>query len=252
MRQDFWKKDAPRLMVMTQAEHPERVKELIDKSRQEGAEGIGIQLEQLEECYRTKEVLYDLITHTKELPSYVTNYRTQKNVGKTDEELAKGILEAADCGADLCDVMGDYFDQQPGEMTYDETAVRKQKELIIKLHEKGTKVLMSSHIYQFTPAEEVLRIAMAHQSRGADICKIVSGAENMEQQIENFKIVHMLKEKLEIPFLFLSNGECRLLRRIGGELGCCMYLCVHEHDAFATPEQPLLRDMKLIRNAMNC
>ena len=152
MRQDFWKKDAPRLMVMTQAEHPERVKELIDKSRQEGAEGIGIQLEQLEECYRTKEVLYDLITHTKELPSYVTNYRTKKNVGKTDEELAKGILEAADCGADLCDVMGDYFDQQPGEMTYDETAVRKQKELIIKLHEKRTKVLMSSHIYQFTPA----------------------------------------------------------------------------------------------------
>ena len=60
----------------------------------------------------------------------------------------------------------------------------------------------------------------------------------------------MLKEKLDIPFLFLSGGECKILRRIGGELGCCMYLCVYEHDALATLQQPLLSDVKLIRDIL--
>ena len=109
---------------------------------------------------------------------------------------------------------------------------------------------MSSHVLKFTPAERVLEIAMEHQRRGADICKIVTGADTMEQQLENLKIIHMLKEKLKIRFLFLSGGECRILRRIGGELGCCMYLCVAEHDALATPAQPLLRDVKAIRDHM--
>ena len=52
----------------------------------------------------------------------------------------------ADCGAELCDIMGDYFDKQPGEMTYNETAVKKQRNLIDKLHKRGAEVLMSTHI----------------------------------------------------------------------------------------------------------
>ena len=47
----------------------------------------------------------------KEKPLYVTNYRIAKNEGKTDEQLAEELLEAAECGADLCDMMGDYFDR---------------------------------------------------------------------------------------------------------------------------------------------
>ena len=106
---------------------------------------------------------------------------------------------------------------------------------------------MSSHVLKFTPAERVLEIALEHQRRGADICKIVTGAENAEQQIENLRIINLLKENLKIPFLFLAGGECRILRRIGGSLGCCMYLCVHEYDELATKSQPLLSDIRVIR-----
>ena len=67
-----------------------------------------------------------------------------------------------------------------------------------------------------------------------------------KEQIENLRIINLLKENLNIPFLFLCGGESHFVRRIGGELGCCMYLAVHEHDELATPAQPLLRDMKLI------
>ena len=60
------------------------------------------------------------------------------------------------------------------------------------------------------------------------------------------RLINLLKEKLDIPFLFLAGGECKIHRRIGGEIGSCMSLCVYEHDELATKSQPLLRDMKLL------
>ena len=250
MERTFFGHDKSVLTTMIQAKTPERIKELIDKSVPEGAEAFGMQFEQLMPEYRTKEVYKDLFAYAKDKPVYVTNYRHTSNEGKTDDMLAEELVEFADCGADLCDVMGDYFDRQPDEVAVDKTAIEKQKELIKRIHDKGSKVLMSSHVYEYTPAERVLEIALGHQERGADICKIVTGAETMEQQLENLKIINMLKENLKIPFLFLCCGECGILRRIGGELGCCMYLCVHEYDELATPQQPLLRDLKTIRDNM--
>ena len=239
------------LTCMVQADNPDRIKELMKKSALQGAEAFGIQFEQMKGEYRKPEVYKELFACAADKPTYVTNYRYAENEGKSDEKLADELLELADCGADLCDMMGDYFDKQPGEMTYNETAVKKQRNLIDKLHKRGAKVLMSTHIKKFTPADEVLKIAFAHQSRGADISKIVVGAENTEQQIENLRIINLLKEKLSIPFLLLSGGECKLLRRIGGELGSCMYLCVCEYDDFSTPQQPLLKNLKAIRDNMN-
>lgn len=251
MKEDVLAQEKALLTVMVQAETPERIKELIDKSVPEGAEAFGMQFEQMKPEYRTKEVYRELFSYAKDKPVYVTNYRLRSNAGKSDEKLAEEMLELAECGADLCDIMGDYFDRQPDEVAVDETAIEKQMKLIEKIHDRGAKVLMSSHVMKFIPAERVLEIALEHQRRGADICKIVTGAENMEQQLENLKIIHMLKENLKIPFLFLCGGECSILRRIGGELGCCMYLCVYEHDELATPVQPILREVKLIRDAVN-
>ena len=107
---------------------------------------------------------------------------------------------------------------------------------------------MSSHTYAFRSAERVLEIALEQQKRGADIVKIVTGADSMEQQLENLRITELLKRELKIPFLFLSVGECRLHRRIGPMLGSCMWLCVQEHDELSTPAQPLLRNVKAIRD----
>ena len=153
-------------------------------------------------------------------------------------------------GADLCDVMTDYFDPQSGEFTEDPEAVAKQIALIDQLHRRGAQVLMSTHIHKFTPAERVLQIALEQQRRGADVVKIVTGAENMEQQLENMRIALVLREQLQVPFLFLAGGECSLLRRLGWKLGCCMTLCVYEHDALSTFSQPLLSIAKQARDEM--
>lgn len=250
MEKTFSKSDFPLLTVMVQADNPDRIKELIDKSLREGAEAFGMQFCRMKEEFRNNETYKMLFSYAKDKPIYVTNYRDGYNSRKTDEQLAEELIELADCGATLCDVMGDMFDSQPEELTTDETAIEKQIRLIDKLHQKGAEVLMSSHISKFTPAKRVLEIASEHQKRGADICKIVTGADSVEQQIENLRIINLLKENLKIPFLFLCCGECHILRRIGGELGCCMYLCVFEHDELSTPQQPLLKNIKAIRDNM--
>lgn len=239
--------EKPILTCMVQADNPDRVKELIDRSLPEGAEAFGMQFCRMKPEYRNKETYRELFEYTDK-PTYVTNYRAGVNLGKSDDTLASELLELAECGATLCDVMGDYFDHCPGEFTMNDEAIAKQMKLIDELHGIGAEVLMSSHIQKFTPAERVLEIALEHQRRGADICKIVTGAESMEQQIENLRIINMLKENLEIPFLFLAGGECKIVRRIGGVLGCCMYLCVHEYDELATTLQPLLKDVRDIRD----
>lgn len=250
-KKSFLSYEKPLLTCMVQANDPDRIKALIDASIPEGAEAIGMQFCSLKAEYRNEKTYRELFAYT-DLPIYVTNYRNRiSNIGKSDDVLAAELIELAECGATLCDVMGDYFDACEGELTMNEDAIKKQIRLIDELHGRGAQVLMSSHVLKFTPAERVLEIAREHENRGADICKIVTGAENTEQQIENLRIINLLKENLKIPFLFLSGGECRILRRIGGSLGCCMYLCVHEYDELATKSQPLLRDVKILRELLD-
>ena len=247
----FLNSDHPLLTTMVQAHTPDRIKELIDLSIPEGAEAFGMQFCRLDSDYRNRAVYEELFDYADDKPVYATNYRSGGNKEKNDDQLAKELLELADCGATLCDVMGDLFDRQADEMARDARAITRQMKLIDDLHARGAEVLMSSHVLKFTPAERVLEIALEQERRGADICKIVTRADNMSEQIENIKMIDMLRQNLKIPFLYLAGGECHLMRRIGGEIGCCMYLCVHEYDELATKSQPLLRDMKTIREIFN-
>ena len=245
MRKTFLNCEKPTITAMVQADNPDRIKELIDKCLPEGAEAFGMQFEQMKPEYRTREVYEDLFSYSDK-PLYVTNYRLKYNEEKSDEELAEELLELAECGATLCDVMGDLYDRQPDEVAVSEEAIKKQMELIDELHKKGAEVLMSSHIFKFTSAERVLEIALEHQRRGADISKIVTQAHSTEEEIENLRILNLLKEKVDIPVLFLYNGHSRVFRKISGEYGNCMYLCVYEYDEFATSGQPFLADVKPI------
>lgn len=233
----------PTVTVMVQAESPERIKELVLRAEALGGEAYGMQMCRLRPEYRNRETYRELFSLA---PVYVTNYRLIYNENKSDDTLAEELIELAECGASLVDVMGDIFDKQPGELTRDPDAIKKQIALIDRLHECGSEVLMSSHLWEYASAERVLNIALEHQSRGADISKVVAHANTVEEEIECLRIISLLKRTLKIPFLFLVNGECHILRRIGGELGNCMYLCVVEHDEYATPTQPLLSDVKLI------
>jgi len=252
-RPSFLNHEKPLIVSMLQAREPERIKELMRLSVLAGADAFGMQFCRLKPRYRTKEIYRELFALASPHPVYVTNYGDRwdtENTGKSYDVLASELIELAECGATLCDVMGDFYDTRDDELALEDDAIKKQIKLIDELHARGAEVLMSSHVLKFTPAERVLEIALEHKRRGADISKIVTGANNMEEQIENLRIVNILKEKLGIPFLFLSGGECHISRRISTALGNCMTLCVAEHDELSTKAQPLVSDAVILRDKL--
>ncbi len=248
---DFFKYHASPLTVMLQCKTPEVAIGRIRNANSLGAEAYGLQAESLEREYQTPEVYKKIFGEMKGRPAYVTFYRGASNKGRSDEELAEGLITLAESGAALCDVMGDLFAKHPEELTDDKDAIEKQMKLIDALHERGAKVLMSSHTGTVLPAERVLEMALEQKRRGADVIKIVTRADTMAEQLESMRIITLLKEKLGAPFLYLCGGECTLLRRLGWRLGNCMSLCVYEHDAYSTPVQPLLSTMKTVRDNLD-
>lgn len=244
----FLTSDKPMLTVMLQCQTPEVAIGRIRNALHLGADAFGLQVESLLPEYQTPETFRKIFEEMNGKPSYVTNYRSGQNKGKTDEQLAEGLLTLADCGATLCDVQGDFFAPHPLQMTEDPVAIKKQMDLIDQIHEKGAEVLMSAHTNCFLPGERVLELAREQKRRGADIIKIVTDAADMQEQLENMKTIDLLKRELGAPFLFLCGGECSIMRRMGIHLGCSIALCVYEHDHLSTPGQPLLQVMKQIRD----
>ena len=251
MERNFLNGRSNLLTVILQCGTPELAIGRIRNANCLGADAYGLQVESLPAEFHRPEVYQRIFKEGGGRPFYVTYYRKKHNADKSDEELARGLLTLAESGATLCDVIGDLFCPHPQELTEDVNAIEKQMKLIDQIHEKGAQVLMSSHVLKFTPAERVLEIALEQKRRGADIIKIVTGAKTMEEQLENLRITRLLKEELGAPFLFLSGGECTLHRRLGLKLGCCMALCVYEHDAYSTASQPLLCTMKTIRDEID-
>ncbi len=236
----FLNHEKPLKTVMIENNDLNFIYKLIAEANLNGADAFGLQVEKLLPEDRTKET-YQKLFAAMNKPVYVTNYFHTANEGKTYDDLAAHLKLLAESGATLIDVMGDYYDKHPEELTDDPVAVEKQKKLIEELHAMGAEVIMSSHVRKFIPAERVLEIALAQQERGADICKIVTGANTPEEEAENLRIVTLLKKELKIPFLYLAGGtHNRILRRIGPMMGCCMWLCVQQHSNFSTKYQPLL------------
>lgn len=244
----FLNHEKPLKTLMIQSDNLEYIYDVIERSP--SADAFGLQLEKLPDELCTEENFRQIFA-AMDRPVYVTNYKSRTNEEKSYEQLAEELKLLAKSGATLIDVMGDYYCKHPEELTDDPAAIQKQKELIAELHALGAEVLMSSHVLKFIPAERVLEIALAQQERGADIVKIVTGAETPEQEVENLRIVTLLKKELKVPFLYLSGGECKILRRCGPMLGCCMWLCVLEHNEYATKSQPALSRLNAVLEGFN-
>ena len=160
MNKSFLNHSNPLLTVMLQCETPEIAIGRIRNANCLGAEAYGLQVESLKQEYHDPDTYKRIFAEMKNRPCYVTNYRMANNSGKTDEELAEGLMTLAENGATLIDVMGDLFCKHPEELTDDAASIKKQIELIDAIHQNGAEVLMSSHLYKFAPAERVLEIEM--------------------------------------------------------------------------------------------
>ena len=251
MRTAFFSSDRPPIVAMVQEPDPKSAVEVILNSLYDGADAFGIQLESLEREHRTPEKLKKIFDACAGRPIYITSYRGSRSKGLSDCECADLLLTGLEAGADLADVPGDLFCPVSYQLTRDPDAVKRQKELIEKIHSMNKDVLMSSHLNAFFPKEDVLEFAAEQIDRGADVVKIVSRADTREQLMEDIAIAEEMKNRLTVPYLFLAGGaHSRLLRQIGPAFGVCMYLCVQQYRPENTKEQPVIRAVKAIRDSM--
>ena len=252
MKPTFLHHSKPLVTNMIQVTNPEECIIEAKNALYDGADAFGFQICRFDTQYRNQETYQRMFYAMAQRPIYITNYRQGFNEKLTDEECMEGLLEGLEAGATLGDIMGDTFDPSPMELTKNPTAIENQKRLIDKIHNMGKEVLMSSHVLKFIPAEQVLEIAHAHQERGADIVKIVTGASCPEEEIENLRITNLLKKELKVPFLFLSGGtHYKLHRMVGPMLGSVMYLCVQQHTPLSTKTQPILRSVRYMVDHMD-
>lgn len=258
MQSKFFNSSLPPLTAMVQASTPDEAICIIEEALYDGADAFGIQLCSLEKQYRNEETLKNIFSYCENKPIYITSYRARESADLTDDECGELLLLGLKCGATLCDVMGDMFHPEPHELTFDKTAVQKQKELIDKIHSLGGEVLISSHLHTYFPEEKIVEYAKEQVNRGADVVKIVSFANTEDEEYEAFKIIRTLKNTIDKPFLFLVNGKrSKLIRQVGPAFGVCTYLCVsHYRPVYSdelpfSKEQPLLRACKAIRDNMN-
>lgn len=249
MKPTFLKYDKPLLTAMIQCSTPQKCIEKIKLSLDDGADAFGIQLCRLQKQYRTKEILKTIFDSCNGKPIYVTSYKYGESENDTYDDCANLLLLALDSGATLCDVMGDMFSPSPQyQLTDNIEAIAKQKKLIDEIHRRGGEVLMSSHTFKSTTVEENLMIAKAHIERGADIIKIVNTAESSNEIPTYIEAIQKITQLTDKKLLFLVSGKGQIIRYIGPNFGVCMYLCVHHHDELDTIEQPILKNIKAVRD----
>ncbi|MBO5760275.1 MAG: type I 3-dehydroquinate dehydratase [Lentisphaeria bacterium] len=183
---------------------------LIDEIKQfeaEGAHGVVIDLDGLQEEYFTGEWIRKILAACCRVESYVCCYRSKNTEHISDEKRAEYLLMAAQEGAGIVDVMGDLFDKVDGELSFNAQAVEKQKLLIKKIQEYGSSVLMSSHVSKPCRMEETMKYFHAHYERGVNISKAVFHCNNEEEFAESRRISERVCNELPIPFVFVCSGE---------------------------------------------
>lgn len=218
----------------------------------DGADGFLIHTEYLPEEYRTDESLKKTFEATEDRPILVLAYRGPRK-DETEEERAEFLLHTLDLGADSIDVMSDFYDAgAPNQYTTDPEAIKKQEELIAKVHAKGKTVMMSTHTDRMLTLEETMEIALEHQRRGADIVKMVLKPDRYGLVPEGLNICQEVSKALDVPFLFIMNMVYgKATRLIAPLFGSCMILCAGDYHYCTNTDKPLVRAAREIYKSMD-
>ncbi len=241
--------------VITLLDTPANIQAAIIAAHQaemEGAGGIAFELSKIPLEERTVEN-FRKIVQSVPLPFMFIDYRNDAFHGEDDEARQKYLLMAADAGGEVIDVMGDLYGPAKHQLTKDPDAIAKQIKLIDQIHEKGAKVIMSSHTNEEMSAEEVLEHLQEQSSRGADILKLVVPIDNEKAFLEAMRTLLLLNSSIEKPFVFLGIGKFgRFIRYAGPKFGVAIEFALNSYlpdKTFFTP--PTIRTMKTVQDNMH-
>lgn len=234
----------------------------------DGADMIDLHLSCLEDA--GTDVLRTVIGATR-LPVLALNYNKTydwQDAGNTEEQRVGSLWNAVLAGAAGVDMQGYTFDVQsrdgfhgediysftkgnPKEIVTDEGILARQCEWIAQVHARGAEVLLSCHPGIPMTAEQVVELALFLERRRPDVIKIVTRADGEEDLIESFRAMTLLKKEVGTAVSYHVNGAAgRLSRIVNPLLGGHMIFCTDRYHAGSTMEQPDLKTVRTVIDAM--
>ena len=211
-----------------------------------GADGLAVELKNLPLEERTEENFRKMICATQ-LPCMFINYRNCIVYGNDDDARQRELLLAAECGAEVIDVMGDLYDPSDFELTRNPEVVRKQVALIDRIHSLGSKVIMSSHMKCYRTFDEIYEHMQRQSERGADILKLVHYVNTPDELAGAVSTTMKLHEKLDKPFVHLCSGNySRPHRFMTATLGSSIVFGINEYRPFALMGQPTIKAYRTV------
>jgi 3-dehydroquinate dehydratase type I len=173
----------------------------------------------------------------------VTNRRRDEGGGfsGSERERVELLKEAVGLGADYVDL----------EVMTEGTLI---KELSAKVGNRhgGTKWIISHHDLRGTPSERGLRRRLDQCTRtGADIVKIVTYANNMEDNLRVLGLIPHARRKGREIIAFCMGELGRISRIMGPLLGAYLSYVSLEKGAESAPGQLTLGEMKQISGVLN-
>ncbi len=220
-----------------------------------GADMIDLHLSCLDSC--DVEYLKKIISSTK-LPVLALNYNKSydwSDMYFSEETRVLSLLNAVEAGVGGVDIQGytyhlpsktafcgenkySFTKNGPKEVVTDENIIKKQCNLIEKVHSMGAEVLLSCHPGISMSCDEVVDLALFLEKRNPDIIKIVSKAENEDDLAESIKTMLVLKKEIKTPISYHANGKFGDLSRIiNPTLGGQIAFCVDRYTEGSTMEQ---------------
>jgi 3-dehydroquinate dehydratase type I len=116
--------------------------------------------------------------------------------GNESERISK-LFEAIKLGASIIDI---------------ELATRNLKNIVKKIKKEGVKCMISSHL-NYTPNLEKLRELVKEEMENcADICKIITTAKSLEDNLKNLQLIGEFCKRIKI--VSFSMGNLGFLSRV--------------------------------------
>jgi 3-dehydroquinate dehydratase-1 len=199
---------------------------LISKAEKTGADFIEVRMDALEEMRNLSD-----ITNSTETPLIATNKLLSEKgfFAGTETERQNTLLKAARAGFEFIDV--DYFSA-------------KRAETIAKLKQLGTKTIVSYHKFDgILNAFAMERILNEQIDSGADVCKIILTAKNIEDNLPILSFVNFASQKAKLVCFCMGEAgkTSRLLSPIFGAY--FTFACIDKESKTA-PGQMSIKEMK--------
>jgi 3-dehydroquinate dehydratase len=232
----------------------------------DGTDAYQMNLMMIEKKYLNEKDMKAVFKATVK-PILVCHYRWnyEKHLDIDEEKRIQLLIDAVRWGASGIDLEADAFDPSPGPLEWTEEsrkyslnrqskprdwtmkaeAVRKQKEVIEKIHKLNGEVLLSAHTRVHLSLDQVISMGKKMESRGADFIKLVSVDLHFEDLLDTMRATLELKKTVKVPYIMMSHGDhSKIGRVVCPMLGSMLAFCTQPVSPGGFPLQPPIRAMK--------